>query len=105
MTKLTIIVGMGGSFSYIHENPTFPDPILRCVVEPKESVKEIPISYKHRVAACAMIDGNPMTLQKIACYNWETFMGFLYADGSIEADFKRVRNGQVEWATKVRVKE
>jgi hypothetical protein len=46
-----------------------------------------------------------MTLPKIAAYNWEHFAGFIFPDGSIEADFKRIRNGQVELATKVRVKE
>ena len=74
----------------------------RWVVEPKESVKEYDIDYSTHTNPCVFFRGVLMTLNVFPC---RLFGGFKYADGSIEADFKRIRNGQVEWAIKVRVKE
>jgi hypothetical protein len=75
----------------------------RWVVEPKESVKEYALNWDSNYIQPMII----FHLRKICVseLSKEVFNGFKYADGSIEADFKRIRNGQVEWATKVLVKE
>ncbi len=75
----------------------------RWVVEPKERVKEYKLNFGNFFNPWYEDEeGNAIEVKTLI---YDEFCGFVFQGGSIEADFKRMRNGQVEWATKVRVKE
>jgi hypothetical protein len=99
----SVIVKWGNNLSRVHENPTYPDSRWLWVVEPKESVKEYALTWDSNYIRPMII----FHLRKICVSELSkgVFNGFKYADGFIEADFKRIRNGQVEWAVGVKVKE